>query len=37
MIQFVESFASQGVMVRVFTDPDVAMEWLINVDKQTQS
>lgn len=36
MIQFVESFANRGVMVRVFTDPDVAMEWLINADKQAQ-
>lgn len=37
MIQFIESFASRGVMVRVFTDPDKAMEWLINADKQTQT
>lgn len=36
MMQFIESFANRGVMVRVFTDPDKAMDWLINVDKQAQ-
>jgi hypothetical protein len=36
MIQFIESFANRGVMVRVFTDPNKAMDWLINVDKQAQ-
>ncbi|PJF32355.1 MAG: hypothetical protein CUN51_01620 [Candidatus Thermofonsia Clade 1 bacterium] len=36
MIQFIESFANHDVMVRVFTDPDKAMDWLINVDKQAQ-
>lgn len=29
MVQFVNEFAQQGVLVRVFTESDAAMEWLV--------
>lgn len=31
MTQFVTAFSERGIMVRVFTDPDAAMDWLENV------
>jgi hypothetical protein len=35
MIQFVNSFAQMGVFVRVFVDPDEAMDWLVQVSEET--
>jgi len=33
MMEFVEVFGGMGVRVMVFTDPDEAMNWLVNVDE----
>lgn len=33
MIQFVNSFADQGVKVMVFTDDINAMDWLVGIDR----
>jgi len=33
MMEFVEVFGNMGVRVLAFTDPDEAMEWLVNIDK----
>jgi len=31
MVTFVDEFSNMGVKVRVFTDPEAAMDWLIKV------
>ena len=33
MVQFVNNFAEMDVLVRVFTEPDEAMEWLVEVSE----
>lgn len=33
MQEFVQTFFEKGVRIMVFTEPDEAMEWLVDVDK----